>query len=73
MSAAYSTVEALMYQLRDGTNALANLDAQRRLSELDEQQLREVVIRLQKFGSAVAESWKSKDIEILIAIKGKLS
>jgi len=62
-----------MYQLRDGTNALANLDAQRRLSELDEQQLREVVIRLQKFGSAVAESWKSKDIEILIAIKGKLS
>ena len=62
-----------MYQLRDGTNALANLDAQRRLSELDEQQLREVVIRLQKFGSAVDESWKSKDIEILIAIKGKLS
>ena len=73
MSAAYSAVEALMYQLRGGTNALANLDAQRRLSELDEQQLREVVIRLQKFGSAVAESWKSKDIEILIAIKGKLS
>jgi hypothetical protein len=73
MTAAYSTVEALMYQLRSGTNALANLDAQRRLSELDEQQLREVVIRLQKFGSAVAESWKSKDIEILIAIKGKLS
>jgi len=73
MTAAYSTVEALMYQLRSGTNALANLDAQRRLSELDEQQLREVVIRLQKFGSDVAKSWKSKDIEILIAIKGKLS
>jgi len=44
--AAASTVEALAYQLRGGVNSLREPSAQRRLSELDEIQAREIANRL---------------------------
>jgi hypothetical protein len=45
--AAGSTVEALMYSLRErGTAALGECDTQRRISELSEEQLHEVGTRL---------------------------
>jgi len=43
-----STVEALAYQLRGGVNALREPSAQRRLSELDDAQMREIAQRLTK-------------------------
>src|SRR5271165_829399 len=49
MSAAASTVEALAYQLRGGVEALRDLEAQRRLLELDEAQMREIANRLTKW------------------------
>jgi len=73
MTATYSTVEALMYQLRSGAHALANINAQRRLSELDDQQLREVMVRLQKFKPEIALAWTPEQVEILVAVRSKLS
>ena len=47
--AAGSTVEALAYQLRDEIDALRQPSALRRLSELDEDQMREMADRLFKW------------------------
>ena len=46
---AEATVEALIFSLRNGIDALSHLDTLRRLCELDDAQLRAVVIRLQRF------------------------
>ena len=42
------TVEALMYSLRRGVAALSEPDCQRRLADLNDDQMREVAIRLQE-------------------------
>jgi hypothetical protein len=71
--AAPTTVEALMYSLRErGEKALAEPDCQRRLSELKEGQLREVAVRLQKLLPEIAAAWTPEQVETLIAVWEKL-
>jgi hypothetical protein len=60
--AAASTVEALMYSLRSGREALSRSDVRQRLSELDKEQLCKVAARLLKFTAA---GWTEADIEVL--------
>ena len=70
--AAQTTVEALMFSLRDGVGALSRPDTLRRLSELDDLQLREVVVRLLQFKTEIAEPWTPEEVEILLAVRRKL-
>jgi hypothetical protein len=74
-AASSSTVEALAYQLRGGVCALRDSSAQRRLSELDELQMREIANRLIKprWGKSVAGEpssnmppWSSVEIETIL-------
>jgi hypothetical protein len=67
-----STLEALMYSLRQGTAVLTNPDNQRRLSELSEEQLREVCERLQNFKPEIATAWTSAEVQGLIAVWRKI-
>src|SRR5262249_12938037 len=70
--AAASTVEALMFGLRDGLVALSkNPDRLRRLSELNAEQLRAVCERLQNFPRHVAPAWRPNEVKALIAIWSK--
>jgi hypothetical protein len=66
--AATSTVEALMYSLRRGTGELAKAHAQRRLSQLSEEQLRDVCARLQNFNPNIATGWTPEEVRALISI-----
>jgi hypothetical protein len=64
--AAYGTVEALMYSLRErGIKALSEPDTRRRVSELSEEQLHEVSARCQalKLGKG---PWRAEDIGQLV-------
>jgi hypothetical protein len=66
--AAATTVEALAHQLRGGLSALRNPTAQRRLSQLDETQLREICARLEKTrwsldGKKRVPPWPTADIQ----------
>src|SRR5262245_10615956 len=70
--AADSTVEALMFSLRSGVSVLKRPDTLRRLSELSEAQLREVVVRLQKFKPEIAPAWTVEDVEILVGVRNRL-
>jgi hypothetical protein len=70
--AAASTVEALVYQLRQGGVALSDLNAKRRLAELSEQQLHEVSMRLQRFMPHIARAWTPSEIELLVQIWSNL-
>jgi hypothetical protein len=66
--AAQSTVEALMFSLRElGTKALDEPDTQRRISELSEEQLHEVGARLQRLKPEIARAWSAEEIEQLAA------
>jgi hypothetical protein len=72
---AASTVEALMYSLRSrGVAALAEPDCQRRLSELNDDQVREVSTHLQKLKPEIAQAWSPEELRRLAMIwkKGKL-
>ena len=60
-----------MFSLRKGTDALAKPDTLRRLAELDDQQLREMMVRLQKLKSEIAPPWTSEQVEILAAVRRK--
>jgi hypothetical protein len=70
--AAYATVEALMFGLRSGVQELGQSDTIRRLSELSDEQLREVVVRVQKFQPHIAPAWKPEEVEVLIAVRSKV-
>ena len=63
-----STIEALVYQLRRGGTGLSNLKARQRLSELSEQQLHEVSVRLQKFMPHIARAWSPSEVELLVQL-----
>jgi hypothetical protein len=67
MTASASTVEALMFSLRAGTAALSRPDVLRCLGELDDRQLRDVMVRLQKIASA----WTSEQVAVLAEIRRK--
>jgi hypothetical protein len=66
------TVEALMYSLRErGTAALFEPDCRRRLSELNERQILDVAVRLQKLKSEIAPVWQAEQIEQLFEAKAR--
>jgi hypothetical protein len=65
--AAASTVEALMFGLRDGLAALPkNPERLRRLSELNAEQLKVVCRRVQNFNPEIATPWSSDEVAALI-------
>jgi hypothetical protein len=70
--AAESTIEALMYSLRQGVNDLTRPDTKRRLSELSEYQLRTVIERLRNSKSEIAPSWTPEEAEALAIIWSEL-
>ena len=70
--AAASAVEALMFALRRGLGAIEHPDNQQRLSKLNDEQMREVAPRLQKFMPHVAPAWTSADVEALVSLWSKL-
>src|SRR4051794_681144 len=68
--AAASAVDALVFSLRRGLDAIKHSDNQRRLGELDDAQMREVAGRVQKPAPAkagvmphIAPAWKPADVE----------
>jgi hypothetical protein len=66
---AASTVEALVFGLRDGLAALPkNPNRLRRLSELNAEQLRAVCERVQNFQTHIAPAWRPNEVKALIAI-----
>jgi len=66
-----ATVEALMLPLRSrGVRALEEPDTMRRLDELNDGQLREVVGRLQKLKPHIAPAWTTGDVEVLMTVRG---
>jgi len=64
--AAKSTVEALAFHLRGGADVLREPSALRRISQLSEQQLRDIVERLKK--EHWGPPWKQDEIETFIRI-----
>jgi hypothetical protein len=62
-----TVVEALMYSLRRGVNDLTRPDALRRLSALDDTQLKTVCRRVQNFKPEIATPWSSEEVAELIA------
>jgi hypothetical protein len=58
-----------MYGLRSGVKELDEPDTLRRLCELSDEQLREVVVRLQNFQPHIAPAWSTEDIEVLILVR----
>jgi hypothetical protein len=70
--AAASTVEAPMFGLRDGIDALpTKSDRLRRLWELSETQLHEVCARLQNFKPTIARPWTADEVGALVSIWAK--
>src|SRR5262249_61193149 len=62
-----TVVEALMYSLRRGVNELTQPDTQRRLSELNNDQLETVCLRVQAFEPNIAPAWSANDADLLIS------
>jgi hypothetical protein len=67
--AAASTVEALVYSLRRGLDALAEPDAVRRLTELSDDQLLEVGERLRRLKPEIARAWSADDVAVLMQLR----
>ena len=66
-TAAASTIEALMFCLRErGTAALKEPTVLRRISELSEPQMHEVCARLQKLKPEIARAWPVNEVEKLV-------
>jgi hypothetical protein len=72
LRAARSTVEALMFSLRSGVAKLGDPKTQGRLSELDDAQMFDVAVRLQKFKAEIAPAWTPEDVAVLVAVRKKL-
>ena len=70
--AADFTVEALMFSLRRGPDALAEPNTLRRLAELDERQLLTVMTRLQKLQPEIAPAWTPEQVEALAIVRKKI-
>jgi hypothetical protein len=67
MAAPSTTIEALMFSLRRGIAELTRPDTQRRLSDLDAEQLKAVCRRVQSFKPEVATPWSPEETAALIA------
>ena len=61
-----------MLSLRGGVRALEKPHNLRRLSELGDEQLRTVMVRLQKFKPHITRAWISEEITVLLAVKGRV-
>jgi hypothetical protein len=70
--AAAATVDALVFELRRGLHAIKHPDNQRRLSELNDEQMREVAARMQILMPHIAPAWQSADVAALISLWSKL-
>jgi hypothetical protein len=70
-AAAASTIEALMFSLRDGIHALTTPATLERLSQLDERQLSEVAERVQNFRQTIASAWTPDEVKALVRIWGQ--
>jgi len=70
--AARSTVQALVFALRDGLDAMKDRSNQRRLGELNDEQVKEVAERVQRFMLHIAPAWKPADVEALLSLWSKL-
>jgi hypothetical protein len=70
--AAKATINALMFALRKGPDALKHPDNRRRLNELNDAQIREVATRVQKFMPHITPAWTPEQVEALISIWRKL-
>jgi hypothetical protein len=68
MTAAPTTVEALMYSLRRGVEALRDPNTLRRLGQLDEAQAREAAGRVRKFMPHIAPAWEVDEVEALLEV-----
>ena len=62
-----TAVEALMYSLRRGVNELTQPNTQRRLSELNKDQLEAICLRVQAFEPNIAPAWRANDADLLIS------
>jgi hypothetical protein len=70
MTAAASTIEALMFSLRErGVAALQQLRIRQRLADLDDDQTLEVAARLQRLKSDIAPAWSDEDITVLFGAR----
>jgi hypothetical protein len=73
MTAAGSTIEALMFSLRErGVRALDEPNTRRRLSLLNDSELLEVGARLQRLKPEVARAWSGDDVEALVQLRETL-
>jgi hypothetical protein len=70
--AAGSTVDALVFGLRDGIDALKDRSNQHRLGELSDAQMGEVAARIQKFMPHIAPAWEADDVKALISLRSEL-
>ena len=71
--AAGTTIEALMYSLRErGVKALEESNTQSRLAELDKSQLKEVCRRVQNFKPHIAAPWSREETTTLVSNWRKL-
>jgi hypothetical protein len=69
MTAAQSTIAAVLYSLRGGTAVLSRDDLLRvRLADVDESQLREIVHLLQKRDGRIAPPWSDDEIIKLLKV-----
>jgi hypothetical protein len=63
-----ATVEALMFSLRFGIDALREPSTLRRLAQLDVSQAQEVAERVRKFKPEIAPAWELDAVEALLEI-----
>jgi hypothetical protein len=65
-------VEALMYSLRRGVGEIDKPDTQRRLTAIDQDQLKEVCRRVQNFNPHIATPWSREEAAALVSNWRKL-
>jgi hypothetical protein len=69
---AVSVVDALVFGLRDGIDALKDRSNQRRLGELSDAQMGEVAARVQRFMPHIAPAWQPADVQALLSLWSRL-
>jgi len=70
--AAAAKVEALVYSLRRGVDALAEPDTARRLPELSDEQLLQVGERLRRLKPQIARAWAADEVAVLMQVRERL-
>jgi hypothetical protein len=68
MTAAESTIDAMMYSLRGSTAVLTRDEVRDRLSDISKYRLREMIVLLQKRDGRIAPRCEDDDIKKLVAM-----